>query len=67
MPITLLKKTFMTCSITYFKKQELKKKKKKKKKKERETKILTYNDSIATWSRISIYAMSRCDDPIILD
>ena len=26
MPITLLKKTFMTCSITYFKKQELKKK-----------------------------------------
>ena len=25
MPITLLKKTFMTCSITYFKKQELKK------------------------------------------
>ena len=65
MPISLLKKTFMTCSITYFKKQELKKKKKKKK--ERETKILTYNDSIATWSRISIYAMSRCDDPIILD
>ena len=65
MPISLLKKTFMTFSITYFKKQELKKKKKKKK--ERETKILTYNDSIATWSRISIYAMSRCDDPIILD
>ena len=65
MPISLLKKTFMTCSITYFKKQELKKKNKKKK--ERETKILTYNDSIATWSRISIYAMSRCDDPIILD
>ena len=65
MPISLLKKTFMTCSITYFKKQELKKKKKKKK--ERETKILTYNDSIATWSRISIYAMSRCDYPIILD
>ena len=27
MPITLLRKTFMTCSITYFKKQELKKKK----------------------------------------
>ena len=26
MPITLLKKTFMTCSITYSKKQELKKK-----------------------------------------
>ena len=26
MPINLLKKTFMTCSITYFKKQELKKK-----------------------------------------
>ena len=26
MPITLLQKTFMTCSITYFKKQELKKK-----------------------------------------
>ena len=26
MPITLLKKTFMTCSITYFKKQELRKK-----------------------------------------
>ena len=25
MPVSLLKKTFMTCSITYFKKQELKK------------------------------------------
>ena len=67
MPITLLKKTFMTCSITYFKKQELKKKEEEEEEKERETKILTYNDSIATWSRISIYAMSRCDDPIILD
>ena len=35
MPITLLRKTFMTCSITYFKKQELKKKKKKEEEEEK--------------------------------
>ena len=35
MPITLLKKTFMTCSITYFKKQELKKKEEEEEKRKR--------------------------------
>ena len=64
MPITLLKKVSASLILKSRKKKE---RKKERRETETETKILTYNDSIGTWSRISIYTMSPCDDPIILE